>query len=194
MLHEMPAVGGFGLLNDRVFHLLVITVHNTYTPTADPETTQDTSGLEETEQSITMQLPIDISSCGEITSMVSRSHLKPAATGFRYQLPSDSPTSSSVTSKQKKRIGKKITEGNYVSLERLRKAPKDPRGDDCPEFDVPLAESLYHHRWDMCTLSTAGGATNLAPKKVKDKEILKAIVEDVQYVLSEVADKRKKAG
>jgi len=43
------------------------------------------------------------------------------------------------------------------------------------------------------TLSTAGGMTKKAPKGIQQKETLEAIAMDVEYVLSYIADQRRKS-
>jgi hypothetical protein len=42
------------------------------------------------------------------------------------------------------------------------------------------------------TLSTAGGMTRKAPKGIQQKETLEAVAMDVEYVLTHIADQRRK--
>ena len=181
----MPdVVGGLSFLEDRVFHVLVITVHFTGPAHASSSIFRSRGGP----RSITVQLPVDIESFNNINTIMQRSHVKKK----RYYLPSNAASGTSRPNEtQQKRIGKKLTEGNYVSLERLCKASKDPPKGDGVAVAASPTESDYHHRWDMMTLSTAGGLTRLAPKRVEQNETLKAIAMDVEYVIKHIADSRQ---
>lgn len=97
------------------------------------------------------------------------------------------------TATQKKSTRKKLTEGNYVSLERICRASKEvPEGEEVVDDMGTGTGTGYHHRWDMMTLSTAGGITRLAPKRVEHKETLKAVAADVEYVVKYIAEMRQK--
>ncbi|CAO2648904.1 Nn.00g098530.m01.CDS01 [Neocucurbitaria sp. VM-36] len=187
MFHKMPGiVGGFSLLDDRIFHVLVITVHFTKPVQGNSSTPQSN----ESPSSFTVQLPVDIGSFKEVSSMMQKSHVQNQGSSQRYYFPSnDAAEMVKPSEAQKQRIGKKLTEGNYVSLERLCKASKElpPRSEE----QSLSTTSGYHHRWDMMTLSTAGGITRLAPKRVEHNETLKAIAADVQYVVEHIAKARQ---
>lgn len=138
MFHKMPEIiPGLGLLQDRVFHVLVVTAHSTYPLKVKPGTPQ----------SFTAQLPIDFASLSDSNSIMKRSHFKKEGSTFRYYLPSDAVT---VTEERKKRVGRKLTEGNYVSLERLQQASKDPLPPgEAVVLGPPPIDTVYRHRWDM---------------------------------------------
>ena len=141
MIHKMPEVlAGLGLLQDRVFHVLVITAHSLYPPDATSQSPQ----------SFTVQLPIDFDSLRCCDSIMQRSHVKTSGSSLRYHLPSNAaPGAAQEVEDQKKRVGKKLTEGNYVSLERLRKASKNPPADETNVPAAPPKDTEHHHRWDM---------------------------------------------
>ena len=188
MFHKMPEVGGLSLLNDRVFHILVMTAHATYHPD------NTTEGLQTVHipQSFTAQIPVDFESLSQIPNIKKKSHMKKKGSSQRYHFPSNSaPGAALPTPLQRQKIGKTLTEGNYVSLEWLRKASKVLSIDETIALDVRPSETEYHHRWDMMTLSDAGGITRIAPQKKKQTEILNAIAADVEYVLKYVAGQRQ---
>ena len=184
----MPEIGGFSLLEDRVFHVLVMTAHTTYRMADDSGDLQTLN----IPQSFTAQLPVDFDSLSQIPTVMQRSHVEKKGSSQRYQLPSDNVSGAALpTSTQRRTIGKKLTEGNYVSLERLRKAPKVLPIDENVAIEVEPTETVYHHRWDMMTLSDAGGITRIAPQKKKQNEILAAIAADVEYVIKHIAEQRQ---
>ncbi|KAL1793344.1 hypothetical protein ACET3X_008326 [Alternaria dauci] len=153
MFHMMPKVAGLSLLQDRVFHVLVVTA-NTY----------QKNNPSELSKSFTVQLPIDYASFGDVEIMQEMSRMKARGSSQCYHFPSNAESGLIPDAHQKQRQGKKLTEGTYVSLERLTRA--DSANNHC-------------HRWDMMTLSTAGGMTRRAPKGVQQKETLEAIAMDV---------------
>ncbi|RMZ73952.1 Zn(II)2Cys6 transcription factor [Pyrenophora seminiperda CCB06] len=176
MVHTMPKVAGCDLLQHRVFHALVVT---TQTYSAD--------SASELSQSITIQLPVDYASLADVDIVKAKSHVKTSGSSLLYHYPQSIERyglQPNVT--QKSREGKKLIEGRYVSLERLLAASTRPSlgGKTIEQID---ATKDGHHRWDMMTLSTAGGITRIAPKGVQEKETLNAIAEDVEYVLRHIA-------
>ncbi|KAH7077274.1 hypothetical protein FB567DRAFT_147004 [Paraphoma chrysanthemicola] len=169
MFHEMPKVMGKSFLQDRVFHVLVITAHSTYVlPEQDKSTTQ--------RQSYTLQLPINFDSLRDVEAIKRASHIRPRS--MIYEVKDQSAEGAGITERQNKHKGKSLTEGAYVSVERLRQAP-DGSGN---------AEPM--HRWDMMTKSDAKGISRLAPSSTKRKETLDAISKDVQYVLDHIGKQR----
>lgn len=179
MFHRMPKVAGFNILNDRVFYVLVITAHCTQ------NNGDDSNGA----HSFTAQLPVDSKSIRQSNTIVQRSHTKKVGSSIRYSMPA-SATETALTSAQQKSVGNELTEGSYVSLERLRHAPRVLTVGDIDASDLRPAVD-YQHRWDMTTLSDAGGITRLAPKRTTHKETLDAIAADVEYVLRFVAELRR---
>lgn len=177
----MPKVGGLSLLNDRVFHVLVMTAHSMNCVDGDTEVPE----------SCTVQIPVDFKSICRIDAIAKRSHTKQKGSSLRYALPQDDPGATSFKKIQKQSVDRKLTEGIYVSVERLRHALKDlpVSSGDTPEVRPKGLE--YQHRWDMMTLSDAGGITRAAPAKTKQKEILDAIAADVEYVIRFIAETRK---
>ncbi|EMD90935.1 hypothetical protein COCC4DRAFT_60247 [Bipolaris maydis ATCC 48331] len=171
MFHEMPKVAGRDLLQDRVFHVLVVTTQ-----------TNHAESPSELARSSTVQLPIDFESFDDST-IVQRSHVKKTGSSRTYQiLEGHEKFDSKHPDKRLPHQGKKLTEGKYASLERLTSAPRGPQSD---------VGSLGDHRWDMMTLSTAGGLTRIAPKSVQEKETLVATAKDVEYVLAYIAEQRR---
>lgn len=186
MIHKMPRIGGFELLNDRVFHVLVVTAHSTYHDEVDQSMTQS----EERRQSYTVQLPIDFQTFNKVDTIMRRSHVRTKGSSLRYHLPSE-PVNPNQPGSAILETGKKLIEGNYFSLERLREAPRTgPADQRSPILPVEVTNTDYCHRWDMMTLSTAGGITRFAPKRVQVKETLDAIAKDVHYVIKYIADQR----
>ncbi|KAG9196352.1 hypothetical protein G6011_01473 [Alternaria panax] len=167
MFHMMPKVAGLSLLQDRVFHVLIVTA-NTYR----------TGSPSELSKSSTIQLPIDYASFSDVRVVQERSRMKTKGSSQCYHFPSNAESGTPPDANQKQRQGKKLTEGTYVSFERLISA--DATNSDC-------------HRWDMMTLSTAGGMTRKAPMGIQRKETLDAIAMDVEYVLAHIADRRRKS-
>ncbi|KAF2033792.1 hypothetical protein EK21DRAFT_31620, partial [Setomelanomma holmii] len=166
MFHEMPKVAGASILQDRVFHVVAITAHSTYTlDTQDPST----SHL----QSYTLQLPINFDSLRDVEAITRASHIRPSS--MIYEFKGHSTNSGGATDRQKQHTGNSLTEGIYVSVERLREAPTGP---DAVQ------------RWDMMTRSDAKGISKLAPWNTKKKETLDAIAKDVKYVLDYIGKQR----
>lgn len=126
MFHMMPKVAGLSLLQDRVFHVLVVTA-NTYQKEAPSELCK----------SFTVQLPIDYASFGDVKIVQETSRMKMRGSSQCYHFPSSAESGSTLDANQKQRQGKKLTEGTYVSLERLI-------GADSANND--------RHRWDMVGL------------------------------------------
>ncbi|CAG5183425.1 uncharacterized protein ALTATR162_LOCUS10574 [Alternaria atra] len=180
MFHTMPKVAGLSLLQDRVFHVLIVTA-NTYRSHSPSELSK----------SFTVQLPLDYASFGDVKIVQERSRMKTKGSSQCYHFPSIAGSGSTPNANPKQHQGKKLTEGTYVSLERLIGAP---RGAGIGEDVAQQAKSAHsdRHRWDMMTLSTAGGMTRKAPKGVQQKETLEAIAMDVEYVLTHIADQRRK--
>jgi hypothetical protein len=142
----MPKVVGLSLLQDRVFHVLVVTARTYH---AD-----DPSVLS---QSYTIQLPVDYESLDDVAIIRQRSHIKALGSSRCYHVPSDAGSPLSQPSAlQKKRQGRKLTEGTYVSLERLLRAPKTVSVDDNTRQRAEPGNDDYHHRWDM--VSFYGGS------------------------------------
>jgi hypothetical protein len=168
MFHVMPV----GLLQDRVFHILCVTVHSKYTTTDEHNSRSAT-------QALTLQLPIDINTFSGIPCMVQRSHIQTNTYRYEYR---DPPVAGQPlpSSRQKSRKGKRLTEGFYVSMERLREAPLNDSGED-----------KGMHQWDMMTQSDAKGVTTLAPYKTTMKGTLDAVTKDVDYVLDHARKRRQ---
>lgn len=146
MFHMMPKVlGGLSLLQDRVFHVLVISVHSIGRMGAN----SDVSESSQIPQSCTIQLPVNIDSFSNIHAITQRSRIKKDGSSQRYYLPSSTATDAvEALNIQKKRTGNKLTEGKYVSVERLQKASKELPADGSP-VEAQLADKDYQHRWDM---------------------------------------------
>jgi membrane-bound lytic murein transglycosylase B len=85
--------------------------------------------------------------------------------------------------RQQSRNGQTLTEGFYVSLERLQKAPHGAS----LEFK---GMSCMHH-WDMMTMSDARGIARLASQKTITKSTLDAVTKDVYYVLDHIRRQRQ---
>ncbi len=127
-------------MQDRVFHALVISAHSSYPQDA-------TSG---TPFSFTVQLPIDFDSLNVSEAVMQRSRIKASGSSRRYHVSSDASSGTAQTTEdQKKRIGKKLTEGNYVSFERLKAASKENPTDTKSPPAPPPMDTEYHHLWDM---------------------------------------------
>jgi hypothetical protein len=180
MFHEMPKALGVSMLQNRVFHVICLTALSKYTAT--------TPGGDQklVAQSHTVQLPVRFESFSRIGDVLGKSHFKERLhiydINHRLRDGNDnSKTCAPPTDRQVKYNGKKVTEGFYGSLERLRHAPQidsaDPY-DDC-------------HRWNMITQSDARGITRAAPWVTKKKEILEAVAQDVQYVLEHIKKQRQ---
>jgi hypothetical protein len=161
-----------GLLQDRVFHVLCVTVHSKYTTAHELESGPPT-------QALTLQLPIDMNTFSGVPGLGQRSHIQKGAYRYEYR---DPPVAGQAppNARQKNRKGKRLTEGFYVSMERLREAaPKDSR------------EDKGMHQWDMMTQSDAKGVTTLAPYKTTMKGTLDAVTKDVDYVLDHIRKRRQ---
>jgi len=138
MVHMMPKIAGCDLLQHRVFHVLVVT---TQTYRADSST--------ELSQSTTVQLPIDYASFADVDCVKARSHVRTSGSSLCYYFPQSIERHGlqpNVT--QKSREGKKLTEGRYVSLERLLGASaSSSSGNDITQRTDAARDD--HHRWDM---------------------------------------------
>ncbi|KAH9860543.1 hypothetical protein J1614_011874 [Plenodomus biglobosus] len=170
MFHKMPRVAGFKLLNDRVFHVLVVTLHSRFVP-------PNHDGTVTRRQSITVQLPIDFDSFRSVETIMQRSHLIKKGS-CRYYVPRSSPQHP-ITAKQQERKGNKLVEGNYVSLEHVHEANLDWDAVQSKREAPTQADTDYCHEWRMMTLSIAGGVTRYAPHRTQMKETLEAISGDV---------------
>lgn len=181
MFHKMPKVAGAHFLNDRVFHVLIVTLHSTFVlPNPDVSVTR--------RQSITVQLPIDYDSFRNVETIMRRSHLQQKGSG-RYYLPQSSPQYP-ISAKQKKRKGNKLVEGNYVSLEHLHEANLDWDAARTDREASTQTDTDYCHEWRMMTLSTAGGVTRYAPQGKQVKETLEAIAGDVYEAIECIQKQR----
>lgn len=154
MFHVLP-----GLLQDRVFHALAI------------------SGKQEG-QSINMQIPIDYASFVAVETIRARSRLEPQGNAFRYNTEANRHENREPkpTDMQKQRSGKKVTEGIYASLERIR---------------IVTGTEPQYTQWDMMTLSNAGGVVSSVPVAMQKGQLLEAVSKDVQFVLQEVGKQRE---
>ncbi|KAJ4987172.1 hypothetical protein SVAN01_07324 [Stagonosporopsis vannaccii] len=153
MFHIMP-----GPLQDRVFHALAI------------------SGKQEG-QSINLQIPIDYTSFITVDTIRARSRLDPQGNAFRYNTEAnrDENREPKPTETQKQRNGKKVTEGVYASLERIR---------------IITGTEPQFTQWDMMTLSNAGGVISSVPVAIQKGQLLEAVSKDVQFVIQEVGKQR----
>lgn len=154
MFHILP-----GPLQDRVFHTLAI------------------SGKQEG-QSINLQIPIDYASFLTVESVRARSRLEPQGNAFRYNTEAnrDENREPKPTETQKQRSGKKVTEGVYASLERIR---------------IITGTEPQYSQWDMMTLSNAGGIVSSVPVAMQKGQLLEAVSKDVQFVIQEVGKQRE---
>ncbi|KAF1945441.1 hypothetical protein EJ02DRAFT_369299 [Clathrospora elynae] len=187
MFHRMPKImtkvlGGFSPLQDRVFHVLVITIHTVFK-------TDEIDGLI---QSYTVQIPVDFESFSNCPSVAARSHTKKSGSTLRYHFPVDAkgprPQRDPI---QERRHEKRITEGKYVSLERVREAHMRQPLNGNASLPVVFDDNSYSHRWDMMTLTDAGGITRFVSEKTKEEKTLIAIANDVKYVIQEIAKQRQ---
>lgn len=128
MFHMMPKVAGREFLQDRVFHVLVVTTQ-----------TKHAESPGELARTFTVQLPVDFESFGN-GIMAQRSHVKKIGSSRTYQVPQGQESCSFKPDVQRSRQGRKLTEGKYVAFERLTGAPKKPPSD---------TGNTGHHRWDM---------------------------------------------
>lgn len=153
MFHILP-----GPLQDRVFHALAI------------------SGKQEG-QSINLQIPIDYASFIAVDTIRARSRLEPQGNAFRYNTEAnrDENREPKPTETQKQRSGKKVTEGVYASLERIR---------------IITGTEPQYTQWDMMTLSNAGGIVSSLPVAMQKGQLLEAVSKDVQFVIQEVGKQR----
>lgn len=154
MFHILP-----GPLQDRVFHALAV------------------SGKQEG-QSINVQIPIDYNSFTSVETIRSRSRLAPQGNAFRYNMDANRNENREPkpTETQKQRSGKKVTEGVYASLERIR---------------IITGTEPQYTQWDMMTLSNAGGIVSSVPVAMQKGQLLEAVSKDVQFVIREVGKQRE---
>ncbi|KAF2854649.1 hypothetical protein T440DRAFT_416083 [Plenodomus tracheiphilus IPT5] len=170
MFHKMPQVAGFNFLNDRVFHVLIVTLHSTFVA-------PNLNGTATRRQSITVQLPIDFDSFSSIETVMQRSHLQRTGSSRHYS-PRSSPERP-ISARQLKRKGNKLVEGNYVSLEHVHEAKLIWDATQAGTGPPTQVDEDYCHSWRMMTLSMAGGVTRYAPHRTQVKETLEAIAGDV---------------
>lgn len=167
MFHTMPsALSGLFKLQDRVFHVLVVTAQSEYRVETEGETKYHP-------QSHTLQLPIDMASLKAVPSVVKNSHTDEDTKHYKSASPS---------STQQNHLGNSLTEGCYVSLERLQKAPH--------EASVDCKGMSCMHRWDMMTMSDAKGITRIASSNAIIKGTLDAVTKDVYYVLDHIKSRK----
>jgi hypothetical protein len=133
----MPKVAGLSLLQDRVFHVLIVTA-NTYRADSPSELSK----------SFTVQLPVDYASFGDVKIVQARSRMKTKGSSQCYHFTPNAEAGSTPDTNQKQRQGKKLTEGTYVSLERLIGASKRTDMDGDVAQQAKSADSDLH-RWDM---------------------------------------------
>jgi hypothetical protein len=89
------------MLEDRVFHVLVVTARG-----------YQADNPSELSQSFTVQLPVDYSSFGDVEIITRRSHVKRTGSSQCYDVRSgESSARSEIDDTQTKRQGKKLTEG-----------------------------------------------------------------------------------
>ncbi|KAI8935926.1 hypothetical protein NX059_007434 [Plenodomus lindquistii] len=174
MFHKMPAIAGLNILNDRVFHVLIVTLHSRFVPF-------NHDGVGSRRRSVTVQVPIDFESFSNVESIMRRSHLTKKGSSMRYE-PRSSPQGP-ITATQEKRKGNKLIEGNYVSVEHVHEASMDWDVGRTDQADPTTADVDYCHSWRMMTLSEAGGVTRHAPQRSQVKETLEAIAGDVYKAL-----------
>ncbi|KAF2684842.1 hypothetical protein K458DRAFT_417704 [Lentithecium fluviatile CBS 122367] len=135
MHHKMPGVG----LNDRVFTVLLLSFLYRLTPSGD-------SPNVDTSEAIDVQLPIDLSLFPAPVLSRSHTHADITPTSSTTSGPTSHPklvydnNDATATPEQKKRNGKDVVEGRYVSWEKLRRA-----------------EEGKTTEWTMRTASDAGG-------------------------------------
>lgn len=153
MFHILP-----GPLQDRVFHALAI------------------SG-KQANQSINMQIPINYASFTAIQTIHSRSRLEQQGNAFRYNTEANrlENRETKPTDVQNQRHGKKIVEGIYVSLERIR---------------IITGTEPQFTQWDMMTISNPGGIIGSVPVAMQKKQLLEAISKDVKFAIEEVGKQR----
>jgi len=146
-------------MQDRVFFVLVLTVHSGYVP---PGSIDDTLKP----QSHTLQLPINIKSFKKINDNVTqRSHVhprthrySPGAISWGVDTPLELKNS---LARQQDYTGHRLTEGRYVSLERVRPAlfgdPSPPEmGKSVTSHVIPWDTDRNHvwdSKWFPCTNS-----------------------------------------
>ncbi|KAF1914986.1 hypothetical protein BDU57DRAFT_520259 [Ampelomyces quisqualis] len=175
MCHEMPKVLRMPLLRDRIFHVLCITAHSLLAAPEDVE-----AGV--LFESHTLQLPVNMKSFQDIAAITCKSHFRLKTRTYDANDVRSNPTFNADPQKGEVKLkhqGKKLTEGVYVSLERLREGPRTT---------TQLNET---HLWDMMTRSDARGITRLASWRTKNQEVLDAIAEDVFYVLEHIRRHRR---
>ncbi|CAI6341561.1 unnamed protein product [Periconia digitata] len=161
MHHSMPG----GILDDRVFTVLMISFVNTDPP-------EDVLA-----ESINMQIPVDLFSFPPL--VVSRSHVHRDPSSKKLSYRNARTDTSEQLSKSKQ--GKSVVEGRYVSVERVQKIEK--KDDD--NIDVIVTQ------WDMKTASDAGGKLPMAVQKLG---VPGAISKDVPLALQFVVSRRGASG
>jgi hypothetical protein len=142
MFHKMPGnVGSMTLLQDRVFHVLVISAQSTHHSDASFGKSK----------SFVIQLPVDFESFSDVGPVMEKSHIKKKGSSWYYDFRTNASSPSlPPTALQRKRQGNKLTEGLYVSLERILGAPKTtPSMDNTPINAPPVDPNNNHHVWDM---------------------------------------------
>jgi hypothetical protein len=149
MFHKMPGnVGSMTLLQDRVFHVLVISAQSTLHSDASFDKSK----------SFVIQLPVDFESFSDVGPVMEKSHIKKKGSSWYYDFPTNASSSSlPATELQMKRQGNKLTEGLYVSLERILGAPKTaPNAENTPVDAPPVDPNDNHHVWDMVRFYMCG--------------------------------------
>ncbi|PVI00373.1 hypothetical protein DM02DRAFT_394861 [Periconia macrospinosa] len=157
MHHSMPG----GILNDRVFTVLLISFVNT---------NPSHSSLSE---SIDVQIPIDLYSFPPV--VISRSHINRDLSTKKLSY-RNSRSDASPEQKAKSKAGKGIVEGKYVSVERIQQV----KGAADTKDGVVT-------KWDMKTASDAGGNLPMAVQKLG---VPGAIAKDVPLALGFVVKRR----
>lgn len=153
-----------------MFHVLVVTAHSLYA--GEP--------AQEQQQALTLQLPVDIKSFSHVPAVIERSHADESFKRYKYKEGSNPADAS-----KRKHDGNRLTEGCYVSLERLRKVQ--------PDTNMGNSTSSYSTQWDMMTMSDAKGITSIASKKQIMDGTFDAVTKDVYYVFNHIRHQRLKS-
>jgi hypothetical protein len=149
MFHCIP---DYPFMQDRVFHVLVLTVHSGYVPPGSVNSTLRP-------QSHTVQLPVDSKAFNQIDVVMRRSHYdrrthcySPGAISWDADTP---PELKNSLARQQDYTGHRLTEGRYVSLERVRPAlfgdPMDSSPTSTGKASRPRVTSNdpnRNHVWD----------------------------------------------